>query len=635
MEKWSKKKYFLTIAGTILCLSVMMISNHISYYNSIMAKMQNQGMGILREVKEKIEKYLIKDINDVQLTAFSLEYMIENNVSSEEMEDFLVYESNRYKEEIDSNFTGVYGVVNGTYIDGTRWVPEADYVPQERDWYIRAKENPGETVLVSPYLDAKTNTMMMSISRMFSDKESVIAIDITLNEIQHFIEEVGLNDSGYTFIVDKNGRIISHSNTSEIGKNYLEDTQIAEVLDVVFAQEQSYFETKLGDKKYQICSSKIMEDWYVVAVLDTGIFFKEVEFSLARNIILYGIIACLIVFFYVYSLKSIQHSMKLERDSNEKIEHTNMHLIRALVRTIDAKDRYTNGHSVRVAEYALKIAQKLGKSEEEQKIIYYAGLLHDVGKIRVPGEIINKPGKLTEEEFDQIKIHPVTGYHILKDIYSDKTVVMGVKYHHERYDGKGYPSGLVGENIPEISRILAVADTYDAMTSNRSYRNALSQETVREEIEKGKGTQFDPVIADIMLQMIDEDQGYCMKETVSVQKTVLVVDDEPMNIRLIELIMKDEPICRIVNASGGKEALRLIDEMSVHLILLDVEMPEMNGFETLAKIKEKHDIPVIFTTGNKDIDTIKKSTDLGVVDYISKPFTALALKEIIHSMLNE
>jgi len=114
-----------------------------------------------------------------------------------------------------------------------------------------------------------------------------------------------------------------------------------------------------------------------------------------------------------------------------------------------------------------------------------------------------------------------------------------------------------------------------------------------------------------------------------------VVDDEPMNIRLIELIMKDEPICRIVNASGGKEALRLIDEMSVHLILLDVEMPEMNGFETLAKIKEKHDIPVIFTTGNKDIDTIKKSTDLGVVDYISKPFTALALKEIIHSMLNE
>ena len=635
MRNWDKKRYFFTIALTILCLSGMMISNHFSHYNSMKAKMQNQGMGSLREVKERIEKHLTKNIDIVELTAFSLEYMMENNASSGEMEDFLAHKSIRYKEETDSSFAGLYGVVNGTFLGGTGWIAGADYVPQERDWYIRAKEKPVETVLVSPYLDVKTNTMKMSVSRMLSDKESVISIDITLDEIQKFIEDMSLMDADYTFLVDEAGQVISHSNTGEIGKNYRESPQMAGVLDAVFEQEQAYFAAKLDGKKYQICANRIMEDWYLVAILDRGIFLEEVKLTLVRNIIFYGIISFLIIFFYVYSFKSIQHSIQLERDSNEKIEQANMNLIRALVRTIDAKDRYTNGHSVRVAEYARKIAKELGKSEEEQKTIYYAGLLHDIGKIRVPVEIINKPDKLTDEEFNQIKIHPVTGYYILKDIYDDKTIAMGVKFHHERYDGNGYPSGLDGENIPEIARILAVVDTYDAMASNRSYRKALPQEKVREEIEKGKGTQFDPEIADIMLQMIEEDRGYYLRETASMQKTVLVVDDELMSIRLIELFMKNESICRIENATSGEEALKLLEKMPVHLILLDVEMPEMNGFETLSKIREKYDIPVIFMTGNKDIDTIQKSTDLGVVDYISKPFTAFMLKEIIHSMLNE
>jgi HD-GYP domain-containing protein (c-di-GMP phosphodiesterase class II) len=148
----------------------------------------------------------------------------------------------------------------------------------------------------------------------------------------------------------------------------------------------------------------------------------------------------------------------------------------------------------------------MGKSVTEQEMIYRAGLLHDVGKIRIPVDIINKPGKLTDEEYDLIKIHPVTGYHILKDISDHYDMATAAKYHHERYDGKGYPNGLLGENIPEMARILAIADSYDAMTSNRSYRNGLPQDVVRNEIEKGKGTQFDSTIADIMIQMIEESE---------------------------------------------------------------------------------------------------------------------------------
>ena len=291
MKAKDRGRHFLTILGIVICLSIMMVYNHISYYTSIMGKMQNMGMGIIDGTKEKVEKYLSKDIEVVQTTAFALEYMIENNVPIEEMEEYLVYESNRYIEEVDSNFTGIYGFVKGEYIDGSGWVPDADYIPQERDWYIAAQRAQGETVMISPYLDAKTNTMMMSIGKMFPDKESVIAIDITLNEIQYFVEDVAQSSSGVAFIVDKDGRVISHSDIQEIGKNYLEDAQMASVLDTVYLNEQSYFETQIEDKKYQICANRVMGDWYAVMVLDTDIFFKDVHVALMRNIPLYGIIS--------------------------------------------------------------------------------------------------------------------------------------------------------------------------------------------------------------------------------------------------------------------------------------------------------------------------------------------------------
>ena len=184
----------------------------------------------------------------------------------------------------------------------------------------------------------------------------------------------------------------------------------------------------------------------------------------------------------------------------------------ALATAIDAKDAYTHGHSTRVAEYARIIAQKAGKSETECHDIYLAALMHDVGKIGVPNNIINKKGKLTEEEFRVIKTHPFIGKQILKNITQSPHISEGAYSHHERYDGNGYPEGLAAKDIPDVARIIAVADAYDAMSSNRSYRMLLAQELVRKEIENGSGTQFDPEYAKIILEMIDADKDYQMKE---------------------------------------------------------------------------------------------------------------------------
>lgn len=319
----------------------------------------------------------------------------------------------------------------------------------------------------------------------------------------------------------------------------------------------------------------------------------------------------------------------------EQTQRFFMQTVIALSEAVDAKDRYTSGHSRRVAEYSQKIAARMGKSKEELDDIYYTGLLHDVGKIRVPVEIINKPAKLTEEEYNIIKIHPVTGYHILRNISENSSIAIAAKYHHERFDGKGYPNGLSGTNIPEIARILCVADSYDAMTSNRSYRNALPQDVVRKEIEKGKGTQFDPYIADIMLQLIDEDKNYLMHQTTALNHHILVIDSNIINHDIISHIMRDEPEHKLFFASSGIEAL---ERMKVHfydMVLLDIQTADMNGLEIIQRIREFSNVPIVLMTDAKTLNLSSDFLKMGCDDYITKPFQPILLKEIIHNMTKE
>ena len=208
----------------------------------------------------------------------------------------------------------------------------------------------------------------------------------------------------------------------------------------------------------------------------------------------------------------VQKQTSIAEQRRQSVERLSLQMVQSLANAIDAKDSYTNGHSTRVAMYAGMIAEKMGYAGEQLERLRYAGLLHDIGKIGIPEEIINKPARLTDEEYAVIKTHPDIGGNILKEISEIPEISIGARWHHERYDGGGYPDHLAGENIPELARIIGVADSYDAMTSNRSYRGLLSQETVLSEMEKGRGTQFDPQIADVMIELIKNDADYTMHE---------------------------------------------------------------------------------------------------------------------------
>lgn len=232
-------------------------------------------------------------------------------------------------------------------------------------------------------------------------------------------------------------------------------------------------------------------------------------------------IGALIVFFsietpdYVQLMKTLHELNELkasleiqvrnrtnELDKEKKsYEELTLETLSSLANVIDAKDHYTKGHSFRVAAYAKGIAEELGLSYQEQEQIYFAGLIHDVGKIGVNERILTKPGKLDEEEYKIIQSHSSLGGDILKGIKEFPIFEKVARSHHERYDGNGYPDKLKGEEIPFEARIVTIADTFDAMTSDRSYRKALSDKVALEELEKYKGTQFDPKLVEVFFKL--------------------------------------------------------------------------------------------------------------------------------------
>jgi putative nucleotidyltransferase with HDIG domain len=188
----------------------------------------------------------------------------------------------------------------------------------------------------------------------------------------------------------------------------------------------------------------------------------------------------------------------------QKIQDSYFEIVKALAQALEAKDPYTHGHSERVMHYSLMIAQKLGLSKEDKESLRFAAILHDIGKIGVRGIILNNPDGLTVSEYDEIKEHPIIGENIIQPVELLQSIRPLIRHHHEWYNGKGYPDGLSGEDIPLDARILAIADAYDAMKSDRPYRKALTEETAIQELKRGSGTQFEPKLVEVFLEILKQ-----------------------------------------------------------------------------------------------------------------------------------
>lgn len=240
---------------------------------------------------------------------------------------------------------------------------------------------------------------------------------------------------------------------------------------------------------------------------NSGVVSEWLDNFSAYNAVIGNIILIMMICFTSMMFRAMAMQTQLANDASQYKKLSEQSLL-AITRAVEAKDLYTKGHSERVAKYSEMIARKMGYSDDDAKTLYIMALMHDVGKIGIPDAIINKPGALTDEEFKIVKSHPVIGADILKEVDAFEKISEIALNHHERVDGKGYPNGLTGNEISDEVAIVSVADAYDAMTSQRSYRDIMEQAEVRAEIKKGIGTQFKKQQAEAMLEIIDADKSY-------------------------------------------------------------------------------------------------------------------------------
>ena len=334
----------------------------------------------------------------------------------------------------------------------------------------------------------------------------------------------------------------------------------------------------------------------VITMISVGIEAASVYFVVTMSGVFIGIgLTALLFANIIRTIKNVrdmeQNRQKQEIEKRRRqAEKMSLQMIQTLATTIEAKDEYMKEHSYRVAAYAALIAQELGWDATEISNLKDAVYMYDVGKIGIPDAILNKPTRLTEEEYERVKAHTVIGADILKNITIIDHVAEIARYHHERYDGHGYPDGLIGEDIPIHARIVAIADSYDAMNSRRIYRNSLPQEQIREEILMNRGKQFDPDIADVFLKLMDE--GRLVIE----ENYPEIISQSGLSAAEIET---GKFISKIMNTMKSQEDMESYDYLT--------GLPMRNrGENAIAQLMQQHRGCLVFM----DMDNLKKINDI-------------------------
>lgn len=308
--------------------------------------------------------------------------------------------------------------------------------------------------------------------------------------------------------------------------DYLEKCFNENLLDLIFISCEMI---KSQNEKFM----KMQQEWSKICKIPVIGVLEEYDLELENECLEYGVSDVIVNPFHRAStLKRIELIFAADDErkalqaegmkKSKQLETMTLQAIIAVANTIDSKDKWTRGHSLRVAKYSTEIARRLKWTEEEITALNYIALLHDVGNVGIPDSILNKQGKLSEEEYKTMQQHTTIGEEILRDISSVKEAALCARCHHEWYDGTGYQDGRKGDEIPIEARIIAIAEAYDAMTTDRSYRKRLSTKEVLQELEQGRGTQFDPNIVDIMIQMAKEGFECCEDDMVYFKDDSLV-----------------------------------------------------------------------------------------------------------------
>lgn len=352
------------------------------------------------------------------------------------------------------------------------------------------------------YLVTRSGISVFGFSVVHNPQPKGIISEIRVDENTYiYPEQITLSSNATRITIDF--ATLSYTGTTASGMSYQLEGFDQQETEIKEEKSSSISYTNLPGGDYRFClrvydlsDPEMSFDYYVDIHKEKKV--TEYPFFWIMCTVLTVAVLALISFLIAHA--KIMSIKKRQKEYQTIVDQ----FLRAFAKAIDAKDKYTNGHSIRVAYYSRELARRMNMSEEDQERVYYIALMHDIGKIGIPDSILKKADKLTKEEMDVVKTHPMIGGEILKDCTALNGISEGAQYHHERYDGTGYCQGLKGEEIPQIARIIGVADAYDTMANERCYRKALEKDVIISELTKGAGSQFDPDIVPIMLQMMEE-----------------------------------------------------------------------------------------------------------------------------------
>lgn len=348
----SAKRYRLLVVALViigLLLGTFVFITYGQLYRQLTHRVSVEGSQQLSIQVQQVDAYLEQAKTILNNESMSVEYVMKNKSVfqqlltnktelmgveegdpvletlqkfSNEVEDYLTHQTQKLQESIDENFTGVYGYIAGDYVDGSGWVPDKDYVPTERDWYTCAIHANGDVVLVSPYVDDMTKDVIVSASKLLSDNESVLSIDITLNEIQNLTSQISLDDLGYAFILDKNGTVISHRNLEEVGKNYSDDEN-ASHRELYRKSGTANFSSNIDGVDSVIFTDQTAEGWSIYLVVPKNELFsavnKQFRYSVLGALVLYVLIAVLLIYLVLKATKS-EDALQVSKDMAAKTE---------------------------------------------------------------------------------------------------------------------------------------------------------------------------------------------------------------------------------------------------------------------------------------------------------------------------
>ena len=377
-------KNIIAAAFIFLIVIALVSVNFGILYKTKKEKIIDDNMHKAIESSQKIDNYLLTSINTVNQSAYKIDKYMSEGKSTAEILAFLETESNMIIDIINKNSTGLYGYINGEYLDGSGWIPDEDYVPTERPWYIQSKEANGEIVLVDPYLDSQTGLVMMTIGKLLADDESVISLDLSLEDMQTITMDVVESSQDFAMVLDSRGGVVSHSNPDELGKNYLQETNSLEssITEEIFESNKTQFELKYNGVTYLIFTEKVQNDWYCISVVNGTQIFKPLNAILITSLLVIIIIAVVITII-LYNIASKHIVAKKLNKQLESMSHiyTSMHEINLVENTFseitnssaEAKNLLGNAHE-NAKENLYSVMESLSSERSRKDLLDFINL---------------------------------------------------------------------------------------------------------------------------------------------------------------------------------------------------------------------------------------------------------------------